>query len=285
MVPLVAKLLAAGAALGLALFATSKSNASPAPSSSASTPPPELLDAIVNAVASRDPAVMRAVATKLDAMGFTKQAADLRRTADEAAALAKKTPATSTARPRPAATPAPAPSSSALPVAERVPLVSPGTSASPEQVLAAKVALNLQTTAAGREDANLLKAYQKQEGLVQDGKYGPKSALGLVKYGIVPAVPRAWPKGQEAAARKLFAAAMRAEASRDTTRAEEWLQAAILAEGKGGAVKGPLGPRPVVKAADYTSDPDALAKKMAQAAGFATGAGPLGIGFQGEGLV
>jgi hypothetical protein len=220
MVPLVGKLLAAGLALGL-VAAAAKGVVSGPSSGSSPEMPPVLVDAIVNAIASRDVGVMRAVALKIGQAGYPAAADDLKRTADEIEAENSVRRAVAKVMPDVPETPVRSPG---------VGPVAPGTAASPEQVLASKLALNLHQTVPGRENKALVTEFQKQEGLVADGKYGPKTALALVKYGIVPAVPRAWPKGTEAAARAGFAAALRMQATADKTRGEEWLQMAALAE-------------------------------------------------------
>jgi peptidoglycan hydrolase-like protein with peptidoglycan-binding domain len=205
MVPLAAKLFLTGALLGLAAFSASKAKAN------TSELPPALVDAVTNAIASRDPGVMRAVALKLEQLGYSQTAADLRRTAEEVAAEKDINRTLTSVGAQPVQT------------------VAPGTPASAAQTLASKLALNLQTTAPGRENKALVTEFQSAEGLAADGKYGVKTALALVKYGIVPPVPRVWPKGQEGVARAGFAAALRAQAATDPARSEEWLQAANAA--------------------------------------------------------
>jgi hypothetical protein len=152
-------------------------------------------------------------------------------------------------------------------------------------VLAAKVALNLHSTAPGRENRDLLKQFQKQEGLLVDGYYGPKSAIAFIKYGIVPETPRSWPKQDAATAKAAYAALLRAQASADPTRAEEWNRAANAASAPPKATAGAApkkAPVPLPKAKDYTGDPNELARRMAAAAGFQTDPGALGIGLNGD---
>jgi hypothetical protein len=279
MLALMPKLLAGGLALGLAVAAASKAKAD--------TPdlPPALYNAMVQAVASRDPGVMRAVATKLESLGFALPASDLRRTADEVDAENQMARTTAVLMPTaPAAPVAGTPNVSPSGVITPVAAVSPGTAASPAQVLAAKVSLNLHNTVPGRENKDLLKQFQKQEGLVADGAYGPKSAIAFIKYGIVPATPRVWPKADASTAKAAYAAVLRSQAASDPTRAEEWTQAANAVGTVG--TKAPAAPAkkpvPLPKAKDYTQDPNELARRMAAAAGFQTDPGALGIGLNGE---
>ncbi len=151
-------------------------------------------------------------------------------------------------------------------------------------MLAAKVSLNLHSTVPGRENKDLVKQFQKQEGLVADGAYGPKSAIAFIKYGIVPATPRVWPKANAAAAKTAYAAVLISQAKSDPTRAEEWLQAAnaVSTSPPKAAPAAAKKPVPLPKAKDYTQDPNELARRMAAAAGYQTDPGPLGIGLNGE---
>lgn len=280
MLAVLPKLLAGGLALGLAVAAASKAKASDAPDL-----PPALYNAMVQAVASRDPGVMRAVATKLESLGFSLPASDLRKTADEVTAENEMARTQAALMPSaPTAAPSPTPSVSSSGVITPVPAVSPGTPASAAQVLAAKVALNLHSTAAGRENRDLLKQFQKQEGLVVDGYYGPKSAIAFIKYGIVPETPRQWPKADAATAKAAYAAVLRSQAAADPTRAEEWTRAAnaVSSPAKVAPAAPKKKPVPLPKAKDYTGDPNELAKRMAAAAGFQTDPGALGIGLNGE---
>lgn len=56
----------------------------------------------------------------------------------------------------------------------------------PKLALAVRLATNLQSAQKGREDKELVKQFQLQEGLKADGLYGPKTAKVLAHY--VPAV-------------------------------------------------------------------------------------------------
>jgi hypothetical protein len=281
MLALMPKLLAGGLALGLAVAAASKAKAADAPDM-----PPTLVNAMVQAIASRDPGVMRAVAVKLESLGYPLPAADLRKTADEVEAENQMSRTQAALMPTaPVVSVGPSPTVSSTGAITPVPAVSPGTPASAAQVLAAKVALNLHSTAAGRENRDLLKQFQKQEGLVVDGYYGPKSAIAFIKYGIVPETPRQWPKADAATAKAAYASVLRSQAAADPTRAEEWTRAANAVSSPAkvapAAAKKPV---PLPKAKDYTGDPNELAKRMAAAAGFQTDPGALGIGLNGDNL-
>lgn len=271
MVPIVAKLLLGGLLAGAALFASKGASAK-----GGADMPPALVNAMVSAIASRNPGVMRAVAVKLESLGYADPANDLRKTADEIEAENQMNRTTETLMPGSTGTGSSSGSGAVKPVA-------PGTPASGRQVLASKVALNLHNTAAGRENRSLLKEFQTQEGLVSDGYYGPKTAIAFIKYGIVPETPRQWPKANAAAAKVAYAAVLRAQAASDPTRAEEWNRAAAavtgVAKAAPAAAKKPV---PLPKAADYTGDPNELARRMAAAAGFQTDPGALGIGLSGE---
>lgn len=281
MLALMPKLLAGGLALGLAVAAASKAKAAV---STSPDMPPTLVNAMVSAIASRDPGTMRAVALKLESLGWPLPAEDLRKTANEIEAENQMARTSAELMPTaPVASVAPPPVVTSTGAIQPAQVVSPGTPASAKQVLAAKVSLNLHNTAAGRENKTLVKEFQTQEGLVADGIYGPKSAIAFIKYGIVPETPRSWPKADAATAKAAYAAVLRTQAASDPTRAEEWLRAAnavqSTAKAAPAAAKKPV---PLPKAADYTQDPNELARRMAAAAGFQTDPGALGIGLRGD---
>jgi peptidoglycan hydrolase-like protein with peptidoglycan-binding domain len=158
---------------------------------------------MVAALALGDPAQLRKVAGELRAHGFTKDAEKLEA---EATKIEKAKASGSSS------------SSSG-------PGVFPGTSAGPEtnpkQLTAAAVAR-------APSDATKVRPFQTQEGLAADGKYGPKTAIALIKYGFVPPTPLYWPS-DGGAARAAYIAALKTKAAEDDVRREEWLQAATRA--------------------------------------------------------
>lgn len=218
---------------------------------------PQLLAKIQTAVATADPVQMRMVADEVERAGFKPQADSLRaaatavQTAIQQAPAAPRPPTASPAPPGPpppAAPPIVSTSPGLPPIinTQGVPIVSPGPSVlpsapaaspSPERQLAARMASNLTTSPAGREDQNLVRVFQTQEkarghyvGNI-DGLYGPKSALALATdFGIVPPKPRYWPKNNKVKAKQDYANALLGFAARDLPRQEEWSAAARAAQ-------------------------------------------------------
>lgn len=218
MIPLAAKLIIGG--LGFAgLLALGSSSASAKPAGASSGIPSDLAQRMVTALALGDPAKLRAVASELRARGFNADAEKLEAEAAkiEAGGKPSVTPPSSSAGTKP---PASSPPTTASP-----PGALPGTTAGPvtdaKQLAAAAVART-------PKDATKVRAFQTQEGLVSDGKYGPKSATALIKYGFVPPTPLAWPSDNNAS-RNLYVALLKAQADKDPVRREEWLQAAQAA--------------------------------------------------------
>jgi hypothetical protein len=79
----------------------------------------------------------------------------------------------------------------------------------------------------GHENQALVSAYQAQEGLNTDGKYGPGTAKRiLVFHGLVPVVPYYWSKSNFRTQKKEFSDAVRTQASGDPSRADQY--AALL---------------------------------------------------------
>lgn len=102
--------------------------------------------------------------------------------------------------------------------------------------LAAKFALMLQTTKAGKEDKSVVKLFQTDNGLKADGFYGRQTAVMLArKYGIVPPRPPvSWGTaagGYKSVApdKQLYRQAMLDLAKTDAARADEWTMAASAA--------------------------------------------------------
>ena len=98
----------------------------------------------------------------------------------------------------------------------------------PSKVLAQETALHLKFATKGKEDQSLVKRYQadnQPDAGAVDGKYGPKTALTMIRYGLVPPTPFYWPADATTAKRN-YKNQLLAEAQRDPVRAQEWSQAA-----------------------------------------------------------
>jgi len=113
-------------------------------------------------------------------------------------------------------------SPSSVPLPSGVP-----TSSSEQQRLqiAQAMAVDLRNTSRYKENQVLVKRFQEQEGLVTDGKYGPKSALALAALGIIPPRPRYWAKKTVQADKKEYAGEMLSHAATDPARAADWTAA------------------------------------------------------------
>ena len=91
--------------------------------------------------------------------------------------------------------------------------------------VAQAAAMNLRNTSRYQEDKALIKSFQSQEGLVVDGLYGPKSALAMARYGVVPPRPRYWSAKTMQADKANYTKAMVAFAATDPSRAADWTAA------------------------------------------------------------
>lgn len=227
---------------GALLLLTSKSDAKPKPTSTTTTttgpggttisttgtakvPSAVMLATIATTLASADPEKMRALARELDGQGFREQADSLRAAADGIEGVIKATPGAPTPPAR--TSPPPTPTSA-------TPTTGAAAQDDPNRALAGRVALNIATSSKGREDRELVAAFQRMEkprgfydGKI-DGLYGPKSAIALARdYGIVPPKPLYWPTNPTPAK-----AAYRTELLRiaqvDPPRREEWQRAAVV---------------------------------------------------------
>ncbi len=93
----------------------------------------------------------------------------------------------------------------------------------------------------GKEDKATIMRFQQQEGLVADGKAGPKVMLAMAKYtGNIPLVMY-WPTGANAQSVYTYRAALgdiadAATAAGDPTRAQGLQAAAVAEQGQGGIV-------------------------------------------------
>jgi hypothetical protein len=153
---------------------------------------------VAKALASKKPPVMRAVAADLLKKGFIQQAASLDQHATIHEGAAKLSGPTSAA--------APAKSDKAIRAA----------------------ALNTHLLARGRyrEDQSMVKAFQAENELTADGKYGVSAALVLSeRYGLIPARPFYFSKKTALADKAKFKAAMLEHAAKDPDNAAGWIAA------------------------------------------------------------
>lgn len=91
--------------------------------------------------------------------------------------------------------------------------------------LAHELVRNLEATAPGAEDRELVQRFQSLHGLNATGSYGPATAEALIALGIVPPKPRWWPSKKLFRAQYRYRVALREQAHRDPSRADEWLSA------------------------------------------------------------
>lgn len=181
---------------------------------------------------------LMAIANEMQAAGLTTEAAALRTSAlhlKELGGLAGtgvKNPPVSPGQPvvapstsipnpplvvvPPVITPSPVPLPAGVPVSNAL---------SRRLQIAEAMAVNLRNTSRYKENQVLVKNFQAEEGLVQDGKYGPKSALALAELGIIPPRPRYWARKTVQADKKRYAAEMLARAATDPARKADWTAA------------------------------------------------------------
>jgi hypothetical protein len=201
--------------------------------------PPSVLDRVIAAVQSNDPAVMRAEATRLEADGYPVQANDLRRSADVLAiAIAMQPPsitlprATNTTK-KPGNTKvegdalhAPSSPQPYSPLPGILPPMMAKPEIDPLRLQAQALINNLEKYPRGKEDCALVADFQKRNGLKASGNYNPSTAATLaVKYGLVPPAPY-WPKRGRVEAKEKYRALLNGIADRDPQRAEEFRRAA-----------------------------------------------------------
>lgn len=92
---------------------------------------------------------------------------------------------------------------------------------------AQRLALHLKYARKGQEDTTQVKAFQAQEGLIVDGKYGPKSALAIAAYGIVPPKPLYWHRTTFVTQKQEYRDAIQAYAAKAPQNERElWIEAA-----------------------------------------------------------
>lgn len=207
----------------------------------------EITQAVVNALATGNPALVRATAERLAAVGYefvdsmlraaAEMEKELAKTKEKKVALKKvqqilatiptrgdaapsvtkpkappavgPKPAPIAPKPAPVKPPAPAPKPAGAnlvdlgpkqpePPVTKPPAAPLNSERTPEfaagQVRAAKLALMLQSAKKYKENRKMVEDFQKAEGLKIDGMYGPKTALEIASYGVVPPAPFYWPK-------------------------------------------------------------------------------------------
>lgn len=185
----------------------------------------DTMQIVADAIATGNPKTIRAVADELKKAGY-KYADDLYALAREIEARLKRgeTRANETVinkavqetkkkrAKRPAATTAPKPAPAPAPTRKRIvktkpapePALPPPTPAEPTapqpdpkflegRKMAQELAVHLAGTKKYSEDKDMVGAFQAYEGLVVDGKYGPKTAGEIASYGVVPPQPFYWP--------------------------------------------------------------------------------------------
>lgn len=239
-VPIVLGVAALGA--GLALAAGASGADGETVKEKAGNPPADVLGRIVAALATNDPAKMRAEATKLEAEGWRMQATELRRAADAAAVAAgilnpKANSASGLASPSRTTSAigddyfrAPARPRAGSPLPGVVPAAIEGPTADPVERLAHRMVLNLLQSDRGAEDRELVRRFQAEHrGLKATGLYGPGTALVLAQeYGIVPPRPFFWPSGDRVRVKRRYRETLALMARKDPQRADEWTAAAMV---------------------------------------------------------
>jgi hypothetical protein len=221
---LAAVLVGGGLVAVLALAGTSRESQS----GGAQPPTQEVLERIVNAVASRNPAVMRKEADALERTGYTIQADELRRAADLTAAILSATDPRQAKNPRmegdaPERAPAVPQPFSPLPGVLDAEVIPP--EVNPLRIQAQALLLNLEGYPLGQEDRRLVADFQKNNGLRASGNYTPETALTLAtEYGLPPPVPY-WPTKGRKRSKQNYRAKLLALAARDPQRAEEFERA------------------------------------------------------------
>ncbi len=189
---------------------------------------------IANAIATGDPAKIRAKAAEYRKKGRADIADALEEAAKKVEQALQSNAAVPTFSPEALAAAAQAagvPSATATPQAG----TAPGSS---EKMLASKTALalrgiNKSWKGTSREPRTMVQAFQQQEKLARlDGSYGSETALALAeRYGIVPPVPIYWgAKGGDyrtlQADQALYKSRIARLAKNDPQRADEWSAAA-----------------------------------------------------------
>lgn len=201
-------------------------------------PNADLQSRIAIALASGSSRDIRALASALRSAGFIQIADQLDARALEIETAAS-VPQPSLPFPLPAPVPAPRP---AVPVQTVPPIVIPGTAVSPPIVIPVppapvdpQVALALEAkadliakpkTGVLGSPNSMLQLFQKEEGLVADGLYGPKSGIAMAEHGVIPPIPRQYHTKTKTADKAKYREQILEFAARDPARRSEWLLAA-----------------------------------------------------------
>lgn len=244
--------------------ADSGSSAKPKPSQSTAAKPKSDLDKrIATALATNNPAVIRALADELERTSpdVPKQTiADLRKAADDLDAALKQGQQAAPPTVPPVAPPAPivvAPAPPTPPVSVARPKRPPAKPKPTDQTydpvahapadnskeLAIELAKHLTGRKKGTEDKALVEKYQRNEnrirvandqnvGLQPDGRYGIETAMSLSRFDLVPPKPLYWGKdgtyASYEAERKQWKQWCLDNAKKDPARSAEWIGASKL---------------------------------------------------------
>lgn len=199
-------------------------------------PPKSVLDRIVAAVQSRDPAKMRALADELEHEGWTIQATDLRQAADIAAFLnatgltmpGQKPPATNgqqTSSQVQGDLRAPGRPQAWSPIPGLIGAMDPDPDIDVQRLLAQRLVREMEKEK-GTENREVVTAFQIANKLKGSGNYTPGTAIVLAeRYGLVPPCPY-WPTNGRVKSKANYKARLLAIAQRDPQRAEEFERAA-----------------------------------------------------------
>jgi hypothetical protein len=198
-------------------------------------PTQDVLELIVAAVASRNPAVMRREADQIESRGYAIQATELRRAADLTAAILAATDpggggqvmqgddelAGDDIPDRAPSVPQPF---SPLPGVLDEEVIAPDVD--PLRIQAQALLLNLERNPLGKEDRRLVADFQRNNSLRASGNYTPETALTLAEdYGLPPPPPY-WPTKGRRKSKENYKRKLLALAARDPQRAEEFERAA-----------------------------------------------------------
>lgn len=193
---------------------------------------------IGSALSAGDADALMGIANEMQAAGLTSEAEALRTVAlnlKQLGALSGagvKTPPVSPGQP----IVAPSQSLPNPPLVVLPPVVAPssvplpaGVSVSSEEAkriqIAQAMATDIRNTSRYKENQALVTKFQEQEGLVADGKYGPKSGLALARMGIIPPRPRYWSSKTVKVDKKQYADEMLSRAATDLARQADWTAA------------------------------------------------------------
>lgn len=201
-------------------------------------PTQDVLERIVAAVASRNPAVMRREADMLERGGYGIQAHELRRAADLTTEILAATNPGGGGQVMQGDDELAGDDDDRIPL--RAPMVpqpfSPLPGVLDEEVIAPDVdplriqaqalLLNLERNPLGKEDRRLVADFQKHNRLRASGNYTPETALTLAEaYGLPPPPPY-WPTKGRKRSKANYKAKLLALAAQDPQRAEEFERAA-----------------------------------------------------------